>query len=249
VISSTDVIVGTSVGAGAADSVVLRVGQAVNASGPNYVIGSYDGTAGVNLATTSLTVYSDGVLQMQGGANAFTNLTLQGGHIDQGSPAQNSLLTVTGGVTTQASSRTAVIEDGNFAMSNNAFAFNVAAGTAPGGIDLRVASIVQNGVGFTGSAASNSLVKTGTGTLQLTAANIYGGVADVQAGVLNLAHGQGLGQAAFGGVNHGTVVQSGAQLQLQGGITVNNETLTLRGTGVAAPVPSATSPATTPPRA
>lgn len=232
VISSNNVIIGNSAGAGAADSVVLRMGQAVSGTGPNYAIGAYDGTSGVNLATTSLTVYADGILQMQGASNAFTNLTLQGGHIDQGLLAQGSLLTVTGGVTTQASSRTAVIQDGNFAMSNNAFTFNVASGTAPGGIDLRIDSIVQNGVGFTGSSANNSFTKTGAGTLQLTAANIYGGVTDVQAGVLNVSHGQALGQSLNNSIDHGTVVQAGAQLQLQGGITINNETLTLNGTGI-----------------
>ena len=74
---------------------------------------------------------------------------------------------------------------------------------------------------------SGSLNKTGSGTLVLSGANTYTGVTTVSAGVLNIRN-----SGALGTTMAGTTVSSGAELQLQGGIAVN-EALTLNGTGVA----------------
>lgn len=73
---------------------------------------------------------------------------------------------------------------------------------------------------------TNGLTKSGTGTLTLTAANSYGGATTVSAGVLNIQN-----SSALPGT--GTTVSSGAQLQLQGGITVAGEPLKLSGSGIA----------------
>jgi len=86
---------------------------------------------------------------------------------------------------------------------------------------LTIASIIAE------TAGPSTLTKTGTGTLKLTGANSYTGATDISAGVLNLQHALGLGTSAAG-----TTVASGATLQLQGGITVAAEALTLNGTGV-----------------
>ena len=76
-------------------------------------------------------------------------------------------------------------------------------------------------------SGTGGLTKTGGGTLTLSGANSYTGATTVSAGVLNVQNATGLGTTAAG-----TTVASGAALQLQGGITVGNETLSLNGTGL-----------------
>lgn len=226
VISSTSVTVGNAAGPGAADSVVLQMGQTGSAS-VNQTIGTYNG--GTNVASTSMTVYSDGLFSMNGGSNALANLTLEGGHVNMG--GLSALLTVTGGVTTNASAQTALINNGFLGMSANAFTFNVANGAAATG--LQIDSTLQNGVGFTGSSSSNSFVKTGAGTLLLTSANSYQGVTDIQAGTIAIRNNTALGQGGSTAAN-GTTVRAGAQLQLDGStgsLTIANESLTLYGNG------------------
>ncbi|MCX6955928.1 MAG: autotransporter-associated beta strand repeat-containing protein [Verrucomicrobia bacterium] len=68
---------------------------------------------------------------------------------------------------------------------------------------------------------------TGTGTLTLSGANSYTGTTTVNAGVINIQNATALGTTAGG-----TVVASGAALQIQGGIAVGAEALTISGTGV-----------------
>lgn len=81
--------------------------------------------------------------------------------------------------------------------------------------------IISNGTG------TLSVVKEGSTTWSLTAANTFTGATTVSAGVLNIQNSQGAGTTA-GGVS----VSSGAALELQGGITVGAETLTINGTGI-----------------
>ncbi|MFI5356066.1 MAG: beta strand repeat-containing protein, partial [Opitutales bacterium] len=232
VINSSSVIVGNSSSPGAANSVVLQMGQLADAPAASNLIGSY--TSGTNTATASLTVYADGLFNMNGGSTSFNTLTLQGGHVSEGSETYSPLLTLVGGVTTLASANTALIDNGEVGMSNNAFTFTVATGTTSSGVDLEIDSILHNGIGFTNANTATSLAKTGTGTMVLTATNDYKGVTDIQQGILNIQNGSALGgtSSAVGALDNGTVVENGAQLQLQGGITVGNETLTLNGTGV-----------------
>jgi len=76
-------------------------------------------------------------------------------------------------------------------------------------------------------SGAGGLTKSGAGRLTLTGANSYTGTTTVSAGVLNVQNATGLGTTAAG-----TTVTSGAALQLQGGIAVGNEALTLDGTGI-----------------
>ena len=72
------------------------------------------------------------------------------------------------------------------------------------------------------------LTKAGAGTMVLSGNNSYTGGTTVSAGVLNIQSNTALGTSAAG-----TTVASGAALQLQGGLTITGEPLTLSGTGIA----------------
>ncbi|MFZ5494973.1 MAG: beta strand repeat-containing protein [Verrucomicrobiota bacterium] len=228
IISSTSVTIGNSSSPGSADSVVLQMGQlAAGTASVNNMIG----TSSASTATTSMTIYEDGLFSMNGGSNSLVNLTLRGGHVNGGNPSYGALLTITGQITTTAAAQTAVIDGGYLGMSSNTFAFNIADGAAA--TDLRVDSIVQNGVGFTGGNSATSLSKTGAGTLLLTATNTYAGVTNITGGVLAIRNSAALGQGSATSAN-GTVVGPGAQLQLDGSngaLTIANESLTLSGDG------------------
>ncbi|GEO98936.1 autotransporter-associated beta strand repeat-containing protein [Methylobacterium haplocladii] len=71
-----------------------------------------------------------------------------------------------------------------------------------------------------------SVQQIGTGTTTLTGANAYAGATTIAAGILNIQNASALGTTAAG-----TTVANNATLQLQGGIAVLGEALTLSGNG------------------
>jgi fibronectin-binding autotransporter adhesin len=236
VLTSNNVYVGNSSSPGSADTVILQTGELAHTPAPNDLIGVY--TNANPVSSTNLTIYHDGEFKMNNGADGFNTVTLGGGTIDQGNSVYGTQLSVgTGGIVTTGDGQTSHIENGVVAMSANAFAFSVSSGSTSG-VDLQVDSEVQNGAGWTGADSATALVKTGLGTMVFTNNNnSYSGVTDIQNGVLNIQAGGALGQygdSGFGDTTNGTVVESGAQLQMQGGITVPLETLTLNGSGVGA---------------
>ena len=68
------------------------------------------------------------------------------------------------------------------------------------------------------------MTKSGTGTITLTGANSYTGTTTISSGALNIQNPTALGTTAAG-----TSVSKDASLQLQGGITIGAEALTLNG--------------------
>ena len=93
--------------------------------------------------------------------------------------------------------------------------------------------------GTTGNAATAvnlQIIKTGTGTWTLSGANTYLLQTTISAGILNIRNSSALGavvtnETTPSAANAGTVVASGATLQLQNNISVGAEALTLSGTG------------------
>ena len=82
---------------------------------------------------------------------------------------------------------------------------------------------------ITGSIGAD-FAKRGAGELLLGGANTYAGLTQIDAGIVTA-----MNNTAFGGTTAGTLVTDGAQLQLQGSLTVAGEPLTLAGSGPGAP--------------
>jgi autotransporter-associated beta strand protein len=93
-----------------------------------------------------------------------------------------------------------------------------------GGLNTQANNATWNGP-VAGTFAT-TLGKTGTGTLTLTGANSFNATLAVGQGVVNVQ-----GNTALGNPSGGTTVSSGAELQLQGGVTIAAEPLTVSGSG------------------
>ena len=105
--------------------------------------------------------------------------------------------------------------------SNRGIALNAGGGT----IETDAATTLTYG-GI--MAGTGSFDKTGTGTLVLGGVNTYTGTTTVQAGTLEVTD-----PSALGGTGSGTVVQSGATLEVSGiAANMSAEPLTINGTGV-----------------
>jgi len=175
---------------------------------------------GTTAAGTSVT--AGAALQIQGGiTTAAEALTLRG----TGVSATGALRNISGdntyaGLVTLGAATRINSDAGTLTLSNTGTITGATFGLTVGGAgNTVISSAIGTGTG--------TLTKDGTGTLTLTRANTYTGTTTVSAGVLNIQNATALGTTA-GGIT----VASGAALELQGGITVGSEVLTLGGTGV-----------------
>lgn len=202
-------------GPGNTTMVDLNTGNSNAQITPDLVIGSLSGAGGVVLATGNLitgqdntsTTFSGGILGI-GGVNKWGT----------GTQTFSGTNTYTG--TTTISAGTLQLGDGTTdgVISNSSNITNNAA-------------LIYNTIGtqsYTGViSGSGTVTKNGVGEQILTGANSYTGVTTVNAGVLNIQHATALGTTAAG-----TSVTGGAALEIEGGITVGAEALTLNGTGI-----------------
>ena len=78
------------------------------------------------------------------------------------------------------------------------------------------------------NSTGSQLIKIGTGELVLAGANTYRGGTDIQDGILTVDNSQALGTST----TYGTLVEDGAQLQMEGGITIAGQPLTIQGSGM-----------------
>ncbi len=146
-----------------------------------------------------------------------------------------------GGALTKSGAGTLVVNNDTNTQSGgilvSAGVLQVGSGGATGALDggniTNNAALVVN---RTGSIAltniisgTGSLTNTGTGTLTLSGPSTYSGQTVVAAGAVRAAN-----STALGSVAGGTVVSNGAALELQGGIAIGSESLSLAGTGISA---------------
>ena len=179
--------------------------------------------AGLGTTAAGTTVASSATLQLQGGITVGTEaLTISG----VGASGQNgALVNVSGtnnygGLITLGAAATLASDSGTLNLTN--------AGTITGAtFGLTLAGSGNGSISSIIGTTSGTLTKSGSGTWTLTGANTYTGATTISAGVLNIQNATGLGTTAAG-----TTVSSGAALQIQGGIAVGAEALTLNGSGV-----------------
>ncbi len=159
---------------------------------------------------TGATVINSGQLTLGGAGAISTNSTLQ--------IASGAVINLTGSYAANNINRT--------------FAGLTGSGVLYGGGGTVTVNKAAGTDTFTGDIqGGQGLIKSGAGTLALGGASSYAGITTVNEGYLTIAHG-----SALGSTDGGTVVNSGGQLRLNatsGGITVGNEALTIRGTGIA----------------
>jgi autotransporter-associated beta strand protein len=170
---------------------------------------------------TGLTVAGGGTLVL-GGTNTFIG------------PTAATAVTVSGGSTLQIAADAALGDPangvtliGSTLASTATFSSARAIALGTGGGTLSAApgtALTLSGV----IGGSTTLTANGAGTLVLSGANTYTGATVVTAGtVVNIQNATALGTVAAG-----TTVASGAALQIQGGITVGAEALSVGGTGI-----------------
>ncbi|MBN8459036.1 MAG: autotransporter-associated beta strand repeat-containing protein [Verrucomicrobia bacterium] len=164
--------------------------------------------------------------------NILGNVTLNGGTLTQSVTDSGNYegyeflgtVTVGGGSASTISSGNG---KANHLRGGSTITFNVADATASSASDLVVSNILRNGSGdYTGTG---SLLKTGTGTMQMNAVNTYTGTTTVSQGTLVLAAGGDLGTIGSSAI----VVESGANLVLSTGDATGYTSgagLTIRGT-------------------
>lgn len=171
------------------------------------------------------------------GQNTFSGgTTLNAGtlRLESDTALGTGKLTITGGTTIEAGgigARTVaniVAAEGNFTIGGDQDI------TFTKRIDLgggdRTLNITNSGLTTFAGVVDNSwyatTTKTGAGTLVLQGANTFEGPFLINEGIVNLQHNSALGASAYG-----NSVASGAELQLQGGISVDQPNLTIQGSG------------------
>ena len=135
------------------------------------------------------------------------------GTLDLGYGATSNNLTVSGLATAGSGTQT---------ITNTSTGTDTATLTIADTVDSTFAGILTDG-----STAKLALTKTGSHTLTLAGSNSYDGATLISGGILNIQNGSALGTTA-----EGTTIAGGTTLQLQGGITVGAEALTLSGSGI-----------------
>ncbi|NBS04559.1 MAG: hypothetical protein EBS64_04950 [Verrucomicrobia bacterium] len=98
--------------------------------------------------------------------------------------------------------------------------FDIALSTNAAGQELTVSAKLSDAL------TGGGVTKSGSGTLVLSGANDYAGTTTVNAGAITVSNALSLGASGSG-----TEVKDGASLQLQGGVTISSEPLTLSGSG------------------
>ena len=233
------------------DSATLTLSGGITTTNNNLFVGGAGNTkisGTITLGTGGLTVDGTGdVTLSQTNGNAFTgNTTVNGGTLDLADPndknatvgtnviinsggtvrLQGSQQIPTGGVLTL--NGTGILNLNNFTNtigvlnSSSASAQVNLGGSATGVLQI---NSYQNSI-FDGTiTGGGKLDKEGPNSLTLAGSNNYTGGTTLGGGIVNIQNGNALGTGSI-------VVSNNASLQIQGGIAVGNNTITLNGTGI-----------------
>jgi autotransporter-associated beta strand protein len=235
VIISSNGNLGAAASAATINAATLEI-AATFTSTRNFTLGSGTSTVqvdptftftanGIFSSTGTLNKTGTGTLVL-GGANTYTGATnINAGTLRNGTAnviPNTSAVTVASAATYDLNSFSETIGSlagGGTVTSGAAGALTLTAGGD--NTSTLFSGVLQNGSGTV------AFTKTGTGTLTLTGANTYSGLTTISGGILLIQN-----SAALGTTAGGTTVSSGATLELQSGIFVGAEPLTLSGAGV-----------------
>jgi autotransporter-associated beta strand protein len=244
----------TNTGVGLTINAIVQAGNLVKAGNGTLTLtnslSSYLGTTSVNAGILSLTAGSSGSTSPLGTGNGTD---AQGTTVASGASLQLSgnitisteKLNLNGnGFGTNTGALRSVSGNNSFGLAGQGYVnlvtdsrINTDAGLLT--IPTNITSSSNNAITFggagnttvsgginTGTGGTTTLTKDGNGTLTLSGTNGYQGLTSINNGTLVAAS-----NGALGSILAGTVVASGAELQLVGGITIGQEALTLNGTG------------------
>ncbi|MEW5759012.1 MAG: autotransporter-associated beta strand repeat-containing protein, partial [Candidatus Omnitrophota bacterium] len=208
------------------DSGTLTISGGITGDGRVLIVGGAGNTTISSvIATTTGTLTKDGAGTLTlNAANTYTGLTtVSAGSLTYGidNAISSGNVTVSGG-TLNISTYTDTV--GTVTLSSS----GIITGTT-GVLTSTAAYAMQSGTVSAILAGAVALNKTTTGTVTISSANTYTGLTTVSAGVLNIQNALALGTA-----DNGTSITAGAALEIQGGIIVTAEALTLNSTGVSA---------------
>lgn len=204
-------------------------GSNTYSGGTTVNAGAWLGNLGTNAGTgaISLTAANSGVWT---NVNVSVANDITGAGFVSINQNASGTLTLTGNLTNTGNytfHNTNVLQTYNFAGNGTTSTLSGVIG-GPGGV---------NGGGGTTAARAGSIIKSGTGLLTLSGNNVYFGNTTISGGILRIAHNNALGTAANGTTVSGNTLSG--RLELQGGIAVAGETLTLAGRqGIAASAPA-----------
>lgn len=192
-----------------------------NAIAGNLTVGNGSNTAIVRLATNNqisdsatVSVNSSGQFLNSGAASdTIGSLNLTGGLVDMGSGTLT--LSANPAIIANAHTNSATIA-GTLALPGTK-TIQVADGAAAVDLDI-TARLVDSGY--------TSIIKTGSGTVRLSASNSFQGPLTVSNGVVILANSFALGPSTWG-----NSVASGAAIHLSGGINLTEGNTDIRGAG------------------
>lgn len=225
VTAGANVTLAGPVGLGAAGRILTVTSPAVTATISGAITSTATGTA--------LTKTGNGTLLLSNAGNNFggAGVSIQGGILRNG---VNNAIPTSSGVSVSAG---AGYDLNNFdqaltELSGAGFVTNSANSSKTLAVGGTASSSLFSGILTDNIVAQTSsrlvLSKVGTGTLTLSGANNHSGATNVTAGVLKISH-----STALGTTTTGTVVSSGAALEVEGDITVGSEALSIAGSGVA----------------
>ncbi|HWA28786.1 MAG TPA: autotransporter-associated beta strand repeat-containing protein [Lacunisphaera sp.] len=212
-----------------AHQTALISGGQVNLSGPTITV------ARDAALTSDLTISSviNGSALTKEGAGV---LTLSGANTYTGATTVNAGTVLLGASNVIADASALVVASGATFDLGWGNSETVASVSGAGTLDLKSGTFTSGdaaNTSFTGviadSGGAGSFVKQGTGTLTLSGNNTYSGVTTINSGVVVAAGNNALGTSTFG-----NTIANGAALHLQGGVTVNEGSFAVTGTGVGA---------------
>ena len=187
------------------DSSSLTIGDGIGGAGADVV--RYINANGNQIfIDIPITINSSGLLDLNGHTDDAGPVFMDGGQITTGA---GTLELNPSSLATFSSTNGSSSVSGNLALSSSPATL-----------------AVSNALYIYAAISVNGFTKTGPGSLLLYGANTYTGPTLLQQGYLVAVN-----NLALGTTNNGTVVSSGATLELAGSIGITNESLTLNGPG------------------